>query len=215
MNQETEVQSSALPEDAQLLGAALWLRLISGSLPSPWSSLWSLTAKQKDSWLPVGASVCSEALTSFYVKRKMPTNGSENWERTIPGSFSLTMPPSETRMTYVVEGDGAGTPYNMPQGAHLTGLPNRPSTGFHCSFGQLLSPRGPLQGALKAKLLASLSSMPWRPSQPKSSLPSWPGLFRLWSCCTLSLRALRLLFFMFFKRCCTYIARRKSHNSKR
>ena len=72
-----------------------------------------------------------------------------------------------------------------------------------------------LQGALKAKLLASLSSMPWRPSQPKSSLPSWPGLFRLWSCCTLSLRALRLLFFMFFKRCCTYIGRRKSHNSKR
>lgn len=126
--------------------------------------------------MPVGISVCSEALTSFYVKRKLPTNGSRNWERTIPGPCSLTMPPSETRMTYIVEGNGAGTPHNMPSGASLIGFPNRASSGFHCSFGKLLSPREPLQGSLKAKLSVSLSSKSWRPSQPKSSLPPWPDV---------------------------------------
>lgn len=58
-------------------------------------------------------------------------------------------------MTYNVEGNGAGTPHNMPLGASLIGFPSRASSGFHCSFGNLLSPRDPLQGALKAKLSVS------------------------------------------------------------
>ena len=195
--------------------AALWLKLPSGSLPSPWSSLWSLTAEQ-DSWLPVGASVCSEALTSFYVKRKLPTNESRNWERTIPGPCSLTMPPSETRMTYIVEGNGAGTPHNMPSGASLIGCPSRASSGFHCSFGNLLSPRDPSRVPWKPSCQSACPPSPGdqvRPSQPKSSRVAWR--IRVCSCCTLSLRVWRLLFFMFFKRCCTYIGRRKSHSSKR
>lgn len=68
------------------------------------------------------------------------------WELGKDNSWVIltAMPPSGCKDDYVVEGVVSTTPYNMPQGAH-PGLPNRPSTGFHCSFGQLLSPRGPIQ----------------------------------------------------------------------
>lgn len=93
------------------------------------------------------------------------------------------------------------------------GSPAEPLLASTSALGICSPQETPSRVPWKPSCQSALSSKPWKPSQPKSSRVAWH--IRVCSCCTLSLRVWRLLFFMFFKRCWTYIGRRKSHSSKR